>query len=171
MKTKNGTKTQTLQKDKEVAKLNAQDPEALNKRGNKFFDKGNYKQALQCYKKAIEILPTEAIYYSNMGDAYGGLVDLENAIKSYEKALDRNWQDDRIHNSIGITYSLNGEHQKAIEHFIEAIKITPNSTYALNIGDVYKIRHEWDEAIDYYLEAVEIDPKNVVAYNILGLVY
>jgi len=52
---------------------------------------GEYKEAIQEFKKAMELEPNGWYCYQTcikMGDAYGALEEYENAKESYEKSLD-----------------------------------------------------------------------------------
>ncbi|MFQ5584492.1 MAG: tetratricopeptide repeat protein, partial [Calditrichia bacterium] len=62
-------------------------------------------------------------------------------------------------------------YDKAIEHYLKAIRLKPNAVYYQNIADVYREIKNFDEAIDYYNEAIALNPKYDKAYNSLGVTY
>jgi Tfp pilus assembly protein PilF len=66
-----------------------------NNYGSLLIELGNYDKAIQQFNKALED-PTyrnQSLVFVNMGDAYVGLNNLEEAVKSYRKArlLSPNW--------------------------------------------------------------------------------
>jgi tetratricopeptide (TPR) repeat protein len=47
-----------------------------------------FKEAIEAYKKAIEINPDNYETYNNMGCAYVGLSEFEEAIEAFKKAIE-----------------------------------------------------------------------------------
>eukprot|EP01133_Synstelium_polycarpum_P018256 gene18256-21847_t len=66
--------------------------EAMKENGSKFFSNGQYAKAIDCYTKAINILPTQALYsnrsisYYKLGKLHESLQDAQTSIK-----LDATW--------------------------------------------------------------------------------
>ena len=55
--------------------------------GNQNYHKGEFKKAIEAYKKAIEIEPNAYGVYSNMGLAYAELDEFKKAIEAYKKSI------------------------------------------------------------------------------------
>ena len=49
---------------------NSKNPDALKEEGNIAFGNGNFKQALKCYSAAIELNPSNHIYFANRANAH-----------------------------------------------------------------------------------------------------
>ena len=56
--------------------------------GNTYRRQGKYDQAIEAYKKAIEISPDDHIAYYNLGNAYDEQDKYEEAIEAYNKAIE-----------------------------------------------------------------------------------
>lgn len=65
-----------------------QDNEAFCNLGVCYYNKSDYINAINCFKKAVEINPYDHISYYNMGNAYYSLGDAENAERYYSIAKD-----------------------------------------------------------------------------------
>ena len=76
------------------------------------------------------------------------------------------------HNSRGVTYSISGKHQEAIEAFKEAIKINPDYPKAYyNLGFALGKSGMHKEATEAYKQAIRINPNYYDAYLNLGAAY
>jgi len=75
-------------------KKGTDDPSSYKEKGNKNYMSGDYKQAIENYTKAIELDPSQAVFYSNRAAAYIEIDELEKAIEDADKAisLDANYQ-------------------------------------------------------------------------------
>lgn len=62
--------------------------ERIKNEGNYFYKEKNFQKALECYNKAIELEPSEVLYYNNKAAVYIELKDLENALLATDSALD-----------------------------------------------------------------------------------
>ncbi|MCK9151833.1 tetratricopeptide repeat protein [Methanobacterium alcaliphilum] len=60
---------------------------AWNEKGNAFFDRKLFKDALFCYDMALKLEPTYAGFYINKGNTYNELKMFDDALKLYENAL------------------------------------------------------------------------------------
>ncbi|CAC9463219.1 hypothetical protein [uncultured Gammaproteobacteria bacterium] len=142
--------------------------------GNQSYHKGEFKKAIEAYKKAIDIKPDEEAYY-NMGLAYTMLnekVNFEEVIKAYKKAIEINPDKDEAYYNMGGVYTVLNKFEKAIKAYKEAIKINPNKYGAYNnMGLAYTGLGKFKKAIEAYEKAIEIEPNNYDAYYTMGLSY
>lgn len=85
--------------------------------------------------------------------------DLDSAVKNYEKALDSNLSDFRVHNGLGeLSFSI-GKIETALESFKKAIELHPYSSDVLNnIGVLLSQSGERDDAIKCFQKALSIMP-------------
>lgn len=56
-------------------------------KGNKLFAQKKFKDAIECYNKAIKYDPSDAAFYSNRAAAYMGLADYENALQDSNECI------------------------------------------------------------------------------------
>ncbi len=91
------------------------------------------------------------------------------AIKEFEKAVDRNEENDRAHYELGSAYShLSGRTKEAIEHMREAIKINPaNAMYRYTLGIVYLNNGDTQKAVQEWKESLSLDPNNPTIQAVL----
>ena len=88
------------------------------------------------------------------------------------KAIDPIPNDVEAHNTRGITYSENGDQDRAIAAFSKAIELKPNFAAAYNNrGIVYGKKGEVDRAIANYTKAMDLKADNASAYNNRGNAY
>ena len=59
----------------------------LKAKGNEFFKKGQYEEAISWYSKAIEVEPDNHTYYSNRSAARLGLKDYKGAIEDGQNCI------------------------------------------------------------------------------------
>ena len=72
---------------KKPEKMDIEDPaEQAKAKGNDFFKKKNFNEAINWYEEAIKLNPNEPLYYNNNAAAYIELGDLDNAWNEINKA-------------------------------------------------------------------------------------
>ena len=83
--------------------------------GNAASKKENHKEAIDHYKKAIEIDPEFVFAYDNLGLSYRKLEDFDNAITAYQKSLEIDPNGKMPLQNIAVAYQYKKEYNKAIE--------------------------------------------------------
>ncbi len=68
------------------------DAKFYNNRGNAYYSKGQYDQAISDFNKALEINPRYALAYNNRGVAYYFKREYEKSWKDVEKAQSLGYQ-------------------------------------------------------------------------------
>ena len=92
--------------------------------------------------------------------------------KDTTRATARTSDEAEAHNIRGITYSENGDQDKAIAAFNKAIALTSDFAEAYNNrGVAYSNKDEYDLAIKDFSKAIELNPDYAEVYNNRGLVY
>ena len=92
--------------------------------------------------------------------------------KDTARATTQTSDDAEAHNTRGITYSENGDQDRAIAEFSRAIALKPDFAYAYyNRGFTHEVKGEYDRAIVDYTKAIELKPNFVEAYNNRGAAY
>lgn len=61
--------------------------ERVKNEGNDFYKSRNFEKALECYNKAIELQPSEILYYNNKAAVYIELKNYDAAYEAVEAAL------------------------------------------------------------------------------------
>ncbi len=103
-------------------------------RGNRYFDQKNeygycpnYKKAIECFAKAVEIDPKDVKVWSKMGYAYWQLSFYERAIECYEKAVAIDPKHYFVWCNMGYVYTQLKNYEKAYECYDKALLMDPNN--------------------------------------------
>lgn len=114
----------------EILALNAVEPifssEQWRTKGNTFLNENNLLEAEQCYRKGIEVDPSDAICYSNLGYVLG---ELDRSVESRSmllKAVELNPADFDAQYILGNLARDDGEWLEAIEHYGGALRANPD---------------------------------------------
>jgi len=146
--------------------------EAYFNLGVYYNDNGRAGEAIEQFKKAIEINPRYAMAHNNLGIAYTKIGMLDEAVYEYEQALAINPRHAKAHYNLGVVYFRQGDFDRAMVKFKDAIVINPNYTEAhYNLGNTYDKKGLWDNAITEHKKAIAINPRHAMAYNNLAVIY
>ncbi len=102
-----------------------------NNLGDVMYDTGNIEEAIECYKKAIELNPKNTLAYYNIGNAMYNIGDKEQAIEHYKKVINLNPNDAIAHRNLGTAMYDIGDKEGAIEHYKKAIDLNPKDATSL----------------------------------------
>ena len=137
-----------------------------------FFKYNNYKGAIACCKKAIELEPRNPIYYNNLAYILIKQSLYDEAIEWLKKGLQFNPNDAEHYNNLGTALLNIRKHAEAIEAILHAIKINPkNDMYYSNIAIAFMREERYEEAAANYTKAIELNPKYATHHNSLGLTF
>jgi tetratricopeptide (TPR) repeat protein len=142
---------------------------AQNNLGTLFADKGRFNEAIENYRKAIQINPNSAVPLYSLGVALAAKGRLDEAIENYRKAIQINPDYCDALNNLGIALADKGRFDEAIENYYKAIQLNPNNPKVLNnLGVALADKGRFDEAIENYRKAIQINPNYPKALNNLG---
>jgi tetratricopeptide (TPR) repeat protein len=66
------------------------DPDNFSGMGNHFYSRCRYKEAIECYEKAIELDPSNSVFWTEKGEALYRWNKFENALQCFDKAIELN---------------------------------------------------------------------------------
>lgn len=142
------------------------------RRGDRAYDEGDFRKALNEYSKAIKLDPGNTAAYNNRGYVYDELEQYEKAIADYTKAIEINQSYATAYSNRGASYYELKQHESAVKDCIKAIELKPNNaTFHNNLGTVYCELNQHDKAIEQYTKAIEIEPNDTDFYNNRGAAY
>ena len=143
-----------IEKNEKTDELKPDSADTFINMGYEYFNKKDYKKAIECYEKAIELKSdTLELVYWNMGQAYGALGNQEKAKECINKVLEIKCD-------------------KEIANYKNAIKLNPNDAVAYaNMGNMFADKDDYEKAIECYKKAIEIDPTFREVYNNMGDAY
>jgi tetratricopeptide (TPR) repeat protein len=144
-------------------------------KGNSYFDKEKWDEAIAEYTAAIEIDPENAQAYGNRGAAYAEKGVYKDSIPDYNKAIELDPQNAVLYYNRAIAYNYMGEYEKAIADcttVIEELELRNNWAYfqrgiayfSLNrfndaLNDFYNAKKqttsaEFHEKVDQYIQRI-----------------
>jgi tetratricopeptide (TPR) repeat protein len=139
-------------------------------KGNEYYYKKKYNNAIQCFDNALEIEPNNTNAWNNKGLALDDLCKHYEAIECYDRALEINTNNANAWNNKGAAIYHLGKYNEAIQCFDKAIEIEPNySKTWYNKGLSLYYLGKYNEAIECYDRALEINTNNANAWNNKGL--
>ncbi|HYK20868.1 MAG TPA: protein kinase [Pyrinomonadaceae bacterium] len=141
--------------------------------GNEERSKGNEREALAFYKRAVELDPNFAMAYARIGVHYSNQQQLELAKEYVQKAYDlrdRVSERERLYITEKYYNFLTGELDKAVETLKTWARLYPNDFIPHNnLSLDYIIVGNYEEALKEGLEAVRLSPNNTSARdNVVG---
>lgn len=128
--------------------------------------------AIAEFKKAIEIYPSYADVYEQLGLAYFRKNQTDSSIYYYEEALKLHPGKARTYSNMGIIYFNKKEFGKALEVYKTAVQLDPHFADGyMNLGSTYGTLGKPREAIKSFLKCLEYDPQNAQANFFLAMTY
>ncbi|GMM36788.1 Sgt2 protein [Saccharomycopsis crataegensis] len=97
--------------------------EALKAEGNKVMAAQDFEAAIAKYTQAIEVLDTNAVYYSNRAAAYSSVGKHNLAIKDANKAIELDPQYARAYSRLGLANYALGDVKAALQAYEKGLEI------------------------------------------------
>ena len=190
--------------NKKIAKKTPPPPPTVSaeewyNKGEENYNAGNYSEAIDCYRKALEMKPSMLIAWNSLANAYIYQGKYTEAIDCYKKVETISPSAD-LWNSMGICYKylqdydnamncfqksnnmegLNelanicrtqGNYTKAIDAYNIVVAKRPSASVWNDIGYCYKQLKMYDNAIDCFEKSNSIDNSGGTAWYNMGLCY
>jgi protein O-mannosyl-transferase len=134
-------------------------------------DRGQYDEAIEQYRKAIEITPSDEKLHVNLGIVYALASRHNDAIPEFERALKIAPNLVQAHSGLADALAAQGNMNEAILHLDKIVKLQPNlPEIHSNLGIALASQGRFDEAVMQFRKSLEIksDAPDVL-YN-LGLI-
>lgn len=178
-----------IQKQVEEAKKLEAMAEEVRQTFNQGLDlsnQGNYEQAIEAFKKALEKAPNQPYIWANLGSAQAKLASRNpdrtargplygEAVASFEKALAVKADDPALYQNLGNIYAEMGNIEKAKETFEKAATLSAATNPKdaainyYNMGVTFINSGKNKEAIEALTKAIEADPNHSQAHYQLGI--
>ncbi|MGA9291370.1 MAG: protein kinase [Ignavibacteriaceae bacterium] len=134
-------------------------------------EKGNYREASEKFKKAIESDKYNSDAYTGLAESYLGMNLNNKAELTYKQAIKLKPSYWVGYNNLGFFYYSHSKFDKAVEQFKKVIELTPDNSYGLdNLGAMYMYLEKWSEAKSIFMHILKIKP-DFTAYSNLGSIY
>ena len=157
-----------------LVEANKQEPKnisVLNNLGTVCRELGETKNAVDYFKKAIEIDPNNANSYYNLGAIHYDVKKFKEAKTLLEKTVELQPNFALPHFVLGNLHADLKDYENAISNYNKAIKINKKLAAAYNnLGLVYRNINNFEGAIRSYENAIAAKVDHVNAYHNLALV-
>ena len=105
--------------------------EALKNEGNKFLASGKPAQARDCYEEAIQLDPSNPVFYSNLAAALTALGDYEEAVEASQTAVDLDPDYAKAWSRLGTALKQLGRREEALEAYQQCLLLDPSNDQTL----------------------------------------
>jgi Tfp pilus assembly protein PilF len=142
------------------------------KDGVSLYEAGQYQQAIEAYKKAVQLDPESADANYNLGMSYSSLGQYKEAIEAYKRAIRIKPDYEAAYYNLGHAYSNLKQYDNSVKAFRDAIRRKPDYVEAYyGLGNAYLDSGKDEKAVHTFEEAIRLKPDNPYAYFNLGLLY
>ncbi|XP_005405887.2 PREDICTED: small glutamine-rich tetratricopeptide repeat-containing protein alpha isoform X2 [Chinchilla lanigera] len=108
--------------------------ERLKTEGNEQMKVENFEAAVHLYGKAIELNPSNAVYFCNRAAAYSKLGNYTGAVQDCERAICIDPAYSKAYGRMGLALSSLNKHAEAVAYYKKALELDPeNETYKSNL--------------------------------------
>ena len=143
--------------------------EAHTNLGNLFLGQNLLVNAMDSFRRAIEIRPDLAEAHANLGHTLNGLGNFDKALVALESALRLNPSLAEAHNNLGTTLKGLRRLKDAAEAFRCAIKLRPNFAEAhSNLANALFLQDDLVGAIAAFDDALAISPDDLTTIRTLA---
>ncbi len=114
--------------------------------------------------REIVVMYNNALELSNRGDLDAALTEYRRAISAYPDFV-------AAYNNIGEIYTRMGDSEKALNSYLDALKIEKHYRVLLNLGVEHFNRKNYEQALKYFMESIKQEPSFLEGNFYAGLVY
>ena len=143
----------------------AQGSEDLYRQGNLLFKEGNVREAEAYYERAVEVDPTNAFAWANLGNMLRDRQDTQRAIRCHERAFQLSPGRPRSSYNLAVSLQTAGTYQAASVMYTRAISLVEQGLGELdlsrvhtNLGVCFQGLGQLDQAVEHYALAKKLRP-------------
>jgi tetratricopeptide (TPR) repeat protein len=128
-------------------------------RGDIFMAKKQYREAIEAFRLGS---PKDPVLLNKTGIAYHQMLQLDQALKSYQEAVHFKKDYQEAINNIGTVYYARKSYRRSITYYERALKASPQSARSAaiynNLGTALFARKQYKQAADAFQTALSLDP-------------
>ena len=142
-------------------------PLTPERRGDILMARKMYREAIELYSEAPQ---DSAVVWNKMGIAYHQMMQLDAAMKRYQRSIRLDPKYPEAINNLGTIYYAEKRYGKATQYYKRALKLAPDSASIYsNLGTAYFARKKYKEAAETYDTAVKLDPEIFEHHSTYGV--
>ena len=146
--------------------------EQIHRDGVSRYDSGEYGQAIETFKRALQLRPDFEESYYHLGMAYSSLGMYKEAVIAYNRAVKIKPDYAAVYHNLGHAYSNLKKYEKAVWALRKALQYEPDNIEAyLALGNAYFDSGREGKAFDTFEAAIQRKPDHPYSYYALGLLY
>lgn len=131
-----------------------------------------WRELVELIEGLTSQIPPIPELYNLLGLSYEELEQYEKSIKSYQKSIELNPDNDESWFNLGNLYSNVGQYEKSIQAYLSSIKIKSDDWRTWNnLGSSYRNINEYSKSVDSYKKATELNPDSVEIWDNLAELY
>jgi tetratricopeptide (TPR) repeat protein/transglutaminase-like putative cysteine protease len=135
--------------------------------GTAYLSSSRNQQAVDAFKKQVEINPYDEYAYRGLGMAYEAMQQYDDAIAQYQKQLEVSPLDAGAHASLGLLYSKLKRWNEAVPELEKAASLQEkNPLMQISLGEAYIASGQTDKGMASFDRAIALAPNPVVWNNI-----
>ncbi|CUS21729.1 LAQU0S03e09406g1_1 [Lachancea quebecensis] len=124
--------------------------EALKSEGNKAMAAKDFEQAISKYSEAIQVLPSNAVYFANRAAAYSSLKKYTEAVEDAEAAIKANPSYSKGYSRLGFAQYALGRPEEALDAYKKVLDIEGS-----NASDAMK--RDYDTAMKKVEQSLSVE--------------
>jgi len=143
----------------EVLETSPRHPDALHLYGLACHQQGDHLTAISYIRRAIELVPDQAVLRNNLGDALCKAGEFEDALTQLQVALDLRPDYAGAHQNLGTAYAHTGDFDTALLHGRKAVQLDSRRPEAwFDLGLILLEHVLLDESVDAFRSALALRP-------------
>ena len=131
--------------------------------------RGQRKEAIEAYSKALVLKPDYVEIHENIGLLLADERQFDKAIKHFKLALQIEPDNAKTHNILAVALRAQGKLNEAISHCRRALDLAPNDAGALyNLALFLQLQGKLNEAVSSYRKVLQLNPDSAELLNSLA---
>ena len=138
-------------------------------------DEGRYEEAEKAFRRVVELQPTLAPTWANLGHVYSKLKKPSDAVAAYQRAIELDPENATLYQDLGHVYSDMGESEKAREMYRKGVRLTGDrdpkevaqSHFFIAVNHLNSGRNS--EAMEALRKTLAADPEHGDAHYYVGV--
>jgi Capsular polysaccharide biosynthesis protein len=137
--------------------------------GKTLIEKGKLDQAVELYRKGVEIYPSLPQSHYEFGEALSRKQQWQEAIVAYNQAIILNPNNNLFYQSLADALVQEKSYEQAIANYQKAIELSPDFSWTYyQLGNALSEQEKWEEATVAYYQGIALNPKFFGSYYQLG---